>query len=427
MTPDAESTPEEIMAQPMTGPSAPADMDYDRLPPGQLTPRVDRNELVAANTRFAVALYKRLAREPGGNLTVSPVSISLALSMVYCGARSKTEAEMKDVLNLPLRGTELAAAAGRLQEELSAFDGNCGLELRVANSAWGQAGFGFLLEFLETLRTLFKSDLGELDFKNQPAEACARINSWIAEHTADRITNVLSPDAINELTRLILVNAVYFRCNWQDEFSESATAPAAFWSTPEHSVEAPLMRRTGQYLYAESPLWQAVVLPYNMSYFSMTVLLPRKKDWLGELELSLDTGFLEALQGAMALRQVELHLPKFRIEGEFYLAPILRAMGMRDAFSETAADFSGISGNERLFLSEVIHRTFIDVNEEGTEATAATALCLLCEKTAEEELPLVVFRADHPFMFLIRDERTKSILFMGRLADPSAPGLKAED
>jgi len=395
-------------------------MDIEALPERNLQPRADRSELVAGNTRFAVSLYKRLARDCGGNLTVSPASISLALSMVYCGARTATEAQMKDVLNLPLRGTELAAAAGRLQEELSVFDGNCGLELRVANSAWGQAGCGFLLEFLETLRTLFKSDLGELDFRNRPAEACARINSWIAEHTARRITEVLSPAAINELTRLILVNAVYFRCSWQDPFTEDATSPAAFWTTPEHSVEARLMRRTGDYPYAESPLWQAIVLPYSQGYFSMTVLLPRKKGWLGEFEKSLDDGFLEALEAALSSRSVELRLPRFRIEGDFHLAPVLRALGMRDAFSGSASDFSGISRNERLFLSDVIHRTFIDVNEDGTEAAAATVSMALAAAVPGQPRKPVPFRADHPFIFFIRDERTKSVLFMGRLSDPAS-------
>jgi serine protease inhibitor len=397
----------------------PVGMDYDRLPPNSLVPRADRTALVAGNTRFAIALYKRLLEEVDANLTVSPASISLALCMLYAGARGQTEAEMKDTLNLPLRGKELAAAAGKLLEELAVFDGNCGLQLQIANSLWGQTGFNFLLEFLETLRTIYKSELGELDFSAAPVEACDRVNTWVAEHTADRISNMLTPAAVNELTRLILVNAVYFKSAWEDKFEEDATTPAAFWVTPERSVEARLMRRTGAYAYAESPLWQALRIPYSMGYFSMTVLLPKHKGWLGEFEESLDAGFFDELDKVIAHREVKLYLPKFRIEGSFQLGPLLQSMGMRRSFAPDVADFSGITTSEPLFISNVIHKTFIEVDEQGTEAAAATAMVMVAGCAPGEPEEPVVFRADHPFTFLIRDERTGSILFMGRLANPS--------
>ncbi len=393
--------------------------DYDQLPSRQLEPDTHRTQLVRGNARFAVDLYRQLGEEDAGNLAVSPASVSLALCMAYAGARGNTEAEMKDVLNLPLRGKELAATVGQLHEELSVFDGNCGLELRIANSLWGQSGFGFLLEFLETLHTLYKSDLEELDFQGAPEDACHRVNAWVEEHTAGRVKGVLSPQTVDELTRLILVNAVYFKCSWQDRFREAATTPAAFWVTPEHSVESRLMRRTGEYLYADSPLWQALQIPYAMYYFSMTVLLPKHKGWLSDFESSLDAGFFDELGRVLALRQVDLHLPRFRIENKFALGSVLYDMGIRDAFSRDRADFSGISRSDRLFVSEVLHKTFMDVNEEGTEASAVTAASMAALSAPREPEEPVVFRADHPFMFLIRDGRTGSILFMGRLADPS--------
>jgi serpin B len=180
-----------------------------------------------------------------------------------------------------------------------------------------------------------------------------------------------------------------------------------------------MMRRTGEYLYAESPLWQAVRLPYQGGVFSLTALLPRKDNWLGELEGSLDTGFLEALERALAPREVQLHLPKVRIEGDFRLAPTLRGMGMRSAFDPESADFSGITSSQRVFISEVVHKTFIAMGEEGTEAAAATATAMLGACAPREERDPVVFRADHPFTFALREERTGTVLFLGRLADPS--------
>jgi serpin B len=396
----------------------PVFLDPGNLPPLQLEPRVDRSELVAGNTRFAVALYKQLAEENQGNLTVSPISVSLALCMAYAGARGNTEAELKDTLNLPLRGKELAAAAGRLQEELSVFDGSCGLELRIANSLWGQTGRELQLEFLETLRAAYKSEFGELDFAARMEESCARINSWVEEHTAGRIRDLVSPRSLGEAVRMVLVNAVYFNCAWADKFPPGATETAPFWTTPESSVEAQLMRRTDSCLYAESPLWQAVSLPYVEGYFSMIVLLPKHKGWLSEFEESLDAGFLTELDKALAHREVEIHLPRFRIEGEFDLVEVLMAMGIHAAFSMRRADFSGITTSERIFIGKVLHKTFMDVHERGTEAAAATAVAMpLGAAPGEPEEP-VVFRADHPFIFLLRDERTGSVLFMGRLADP---------
>jgi serpin B len=394
--------------------------DFDTLPPRFLEPRADRSELVEGNTRFAFDLYARLVEDREGNLTFSPTSISLALCMAYAGARGRTEAEMKDVLNLPLRGKELAAAASRLASDLSVFDGNCGLELRLANSLWGRAGFEFRAEFLATLREAYKSEMRELDFAADPQGACERINAWVGEHTAGRIGGVISPQALSDLTRLILVNAVYFNCAWADEFAEAATIPAAFWVTPERSVEARLMQRTDEYAYAESPLWQAVKVGYSMGYFSMTVLLPRHQGWLDDFEESLDSGFLRELDKVMRLRQVKLHLPRFRIEGSFQLGEALSSMGMHRAFAPERADFSGIAASEPLFISQVIHKTFIDVTEKGTEAAAATAVAVAAGCAPGEPEEPVVFRADHPFIFLLRDERTGSILFMGRLVDPTA-------
>lgn len=398
----------------------PVSMDLDKLPPNRLTPRAERTALVAGNTRFATDLYRMLAADRDGNLIFSPASISLALGMAYAGARGKTEAEIKDVLNLPMRGSELAAVAGRLQEELAVFGGNCGPELKIANSLWGQSGFEFRTAFLQALRSHYGSEFAEVDFAGEPANACDRINAWTLEQTAGRISDLLSPAAVNELTRLILVNAVYFKCAWSDEFEERATTPAAFWITPERSVEARLMRRTGEYLYAESPLWQAVRLAYSGDYFSMTILLPRQKGWLAELESSLDAEFLNELEKVLARREVELHMPRLRVESQFALAPTLRSMGMRETFDPHRADFSGITRSERVFLSEVIHKTYIDVDERGTEAAAATAVVMAAGFAPGEPEEPVVFRADHPFTFMIRDERTSSILFMGRLANPSA-------
>lgn len=373
-------------------------------------------EIVSASNNFAWNLYAKLADEEG-NLFFSPGSIHTALAMTCAGARRTTEDQMFETLCFPMRWPQgvVHKAYARLLKQLKPGK-DAGYELQVANALWGQKGYPWLEEFLARTRTDYGAGLREVDFLGATEQARKTINAWVEEQTKDKIRELLRRGILTGLTRLVLTNAIYFKGDWASKFDEKATREAPFKVSLDKSVQVPMMNQTGGFRYAETDELQILRMPYQGEDLSMVILLPRKVNGLAALERTLSAQKVTALIGKLQQREVIVSVPKFKLTRSFGLGPTLRAMGMEDAFTG-AADFSGMNGQKDLFISAVVHKAFVDVNEEGTEAAAATAVVM---RTVSVRPRPPVFRADRPFLFIIRHEKTGAILFIGRLVDPNA-------
>ena len=373
--------------------------------------------LVEGNTTFACDLYAQLHNRPG-NLFFSPYSISTALAMTYAGARANTETQMARVLHFGQNQARLHAAFGALQRQFSQANQQNGIELSLANSLWAQQGHAFLPAFLNVGQGEYQADLNQADFRTGAEAARREINGWVARKTKDRIQDILPSGSLNAVTRLVLANAIYFKGTWAEPFPKAGTSQQPFHLTATHQTDAPLMHHFDTVRYMENDLFQAVELPYAGGELSLVALLPRKIDGCGALEGQLSAALLSRCLGQMKSQKVELFLPRFKMESNFELGATLARMGMPDAFG-LEANFSGMDGTRNLFISKVFHKAWVDVNEEGTEAAAATAVTMAFKgMPANRPPPPPVFRADHPFIFCIQDTRSASLLFLGRLAAP---------
>ena len=390
--------------------------------PRETSPDIDHTDLtmlVKGNSDFAFDLYQALNKEDD-NIFYSPYSMSLALAMTYAGARGETEQQMADTLHFVLPQDHLHPAFNRLDIELShrgegaqGKDGE-GFRLNIVNAIWGQKDYEFLTTFLDTLAENYGAGLRLLDFMSGPDESCLTINNWVSEQTEGRIENLIPQGLINELTRLVLTNAIYFNAAWQYPFSEDITGDGPFYLLDGAEVTVPMMRQTESFGYTEGDRYQAVELPYDGGELSMVILLPQS-DQFEAFEGSMDAQRVEDMVKALEPRQVTLTMPRFEFESSFSLKETLATMGMPVAFSG-GADFSGMTGNRDLFIADVVHKAFVSVDEAGTEAAAATAAVM--KLTAVPETPVEV-TIDHPFIFLIRDMETGTVLFVGRVVNPS--------
>ena len=381
----------------------------------------DVGELVGSNTAFSLDLYAALS-ESDGNLFYSPYSISLALALAYGGARGATEEQMAETLrfNLPRDRLHLAFNALDLDLASRASGGNGpAFELNIVNSVWGQVGHGFLPVYLDTLAVNYGGKVRNVDFRRQPEDALQRINDWLAEETEGRIEDLIAPDAIDRFTRLVLANAVYFKAEWKLPFDERATSRAPFYALDGEESRVEMMRQTANFGYARGDGYQAVELPYKGGYISMAILL-HDEGRFAEFEDSLDSGVLSEILEDLETRRVRLTMPKFELEASLDLADILEELGMPNAFDDMKAEFQGMDGlsclaedDECLLISDVVHKAFVSVDEAGTEATAATAVVVgIVKSVPEEPIELTI---DRPFIFLIRDRDTGTVLFMGRV------------
>jgi len=378
----------------------------------------DLAEQVGGNSAFAFDLYQAL-REQDGNLFYSPYSISLALAMTYAGARGETERQMAGALHLILPQERLHPAFNSLDQTLASRGEGAqgkdeqGFRLNVVNAIWGQQGYQFLPTFLDVLAENYGAGLRVVDFASAPEEARGTINEWVGQQTEGRIKDLIPQGALDALTRLVLTNAIYFNAAWADAFEAVQTQEGPFHLLGGGQVSVPLMRQTGGFDYAEGDGYQAVELPYDGWELAMVVLLPREGQF-ESFESALDAGRVEQIIGSLEYQQVRLTMPKFEFESGFSLKEALAALGMAEAFSEQA-DFSGMTGRRELFISEVVHKAFVSVDEAGTEAAAATAVMMAPTSAVEEPVEMT---ADRPFIFLIRDLETGTILFVGRVVEP---------
>jgi len=379
-------------------------------------PPAARAVVVEGDNTFAFDLYGQL-RHRDGNLFFSPASISTALAMAYAGARGDTASEMAKTLHFTLPQAQLHPAMGALLSDLNAV--HDGYQLSVANALWAQRGSTFREDFLKIMNNDYGAGLNQVDFKTSTEAARQTINRWVEQKTADKIKDLLQPGVLKPSTRLVLTNAIYFKGDWQTPFDKAQTKTEDFYASPATTVQAPLMHREGGFNYLKGDTWQALEIPYKNRQLSIVIFLPNDRTGLSALESSLTASNAQQwLRQLEPVSKVIVTLPKFRMTQEFELGGTLGAMGMPQAFTGSA-DFSGMTGGRDFAISDVIHKAFVDVNEEGTEAAAATAVTMRALAIRVPDQPPPVFRADHPFVFLIRDNASNSVLFMGRVENPA--------
>jgi len=343
--------------------------------------------------------------------------------MTYAGAQEETALQIARTLHFSLPPEKLHPSFHRLIAELksrtSARTGSkqtADVELFTANALWTQAGEPILPDFQKRIEINYQGGLYPVDFRNAAEAARRTINTWVEEQTKGKIEDLLKPRHVDSRTLLILTNAIYFKALWASPFSKEKTLPGDFLATPSDRVRVDMMNLAGRFRYYEEGGLQALELPYKGDTLAMIVLLPRSKDGLTQLESTLSPSKLESWVSKLASRRVEVGLPKFKLTEESELKGPLSELGMPIAFDLRKADFSGMTGTREFAISAVMHKAFVEVDEKGTEAAAATGVVM--SRMAVVAAPPAVFRADHPFFFLVRDTRTGSILFMGRLVRP---------
>jgi serpin B len=381
----------------------------DRPPvtPGDVSGTVD------GNNRFALDYYSKV-KGPSDNIFFSPWSMESALAMTYEGARGETAEEMAAVLHLQKDDSARRNAFASLYAQLNQKD--AGYTLSTANALWVQKDYLLLKEYLDTVETYYHGKASNVDYRTAAEEARKTINSWVEANTNNKIKDLIPPGILDADTRLVLTNAVYFKGTWVKEFNKDDTHEQEFRKEDGSFVSVDMMSRTDEnasYKYMETDDLQVLEMPYKGDALSMMVLLP--KNDIASLENMLTQELLSQLRNSLKEQRVNVFFPKYKLETKYSMAEDLQEMGMSSAFND--ADFSGMDGTKNLVISDVIHQAFVEVNEEGTEAAAATAV-VMAETSVQEGPHIPTFSADHPFVFIIKD-RFGTILFMGRVGDPS--------
>jgi len=385
-------------------------------------------EVVDANNQFAFDLYKELDKSEQGNIFYSPYSISAALAMTYEGANGQTADEIKSVFHFP-ENDILRPNFAAIYNEINS--GNGAYELRTGNALWAQKDFPLLEDYTNRVEKYYGGKATNVDFVKEPEKSRQTINAFIEEQTNNRIKDLIPKGFIDSTTRLVLTNAIYFKGTWEWEFDESKTQERDFKVTPNNIVKTPMMYMNpdkAKFNYADLGKLQILELPYKGGKISMLILLPKQGEYynfengkrvtynytLKDIELSSKK--LEEWKNKMKETKMDsISLPKFEFDSKYFMADTLRAMGMPTAFSGSA-DFSGIDGRKDLFIDQVIHQSYIKVDEKGTEAAAATAVGMKLTAVPQHEN---IFNANHPFIFIIQDRKTGNILFMGRVVNPN--------
>ena len=371
----------------------------------------DSSSLAEANNAFAIDFFKQ-ASKPSENVIFSPYSISAAFALTYAGAVGDTASQMQKALHWTGPAYQVASEFAALNKILQGTQKEGVVQLSIANALWPQKGYNFQRDYLSLLEQTFNTSLLEADYAKQPETERSRINQWVEQQTKNRIKDLMPPNSINRLTRLVLANAIYFKADWQAPFRTNFTHPALFYLGSVGMVNVPFMAKQSNFRYAAMPTFKMLELPYKGKELSMLVILPDKKEGLPELEKELSSTKLETWTRALRGTEVSVFLPRFKMVFQLKLNDAMKALGMKNAFSATLADFSGMTGKRDLCISEAIHKAFVEFNEEGTEAAAATSIVMAPTSIARpREIP--VFRADHPFLYVIRHDATGTILFLG--------------
>jgi len=372
----------------------------------------DYRQIAERNAAFGFDLYRQLSGSEG-NLFLSPYSISTALAIVWAGARGRTATEMAEVLHFPSEQSTLHHSLSGLQNHLDSIDEREQITLRLANSLWYQEDQSFLESFFDLIERNYGAVLFPVDFRHETETVRRAINSWVEDETEERIRELITPGLLDPVTSLVLCNAIYFKGRWAFPFDPEQTREGAFHITADRSVEVPMMTGEPEVRTMTFEGFQTLELPYHGDDLSMVFILPDRDSGVSGVEARLSapavSGWMHQLQQVTPSRTI-IRVPRFSISSRFQLAEVLDAMGMPSAFQN--ADFSGMTGTRESSIDEVVHQTWIEVSEEGTEAAAATAVVMKRGGS--------MFMIDRPFLFLIRENRTGSILFVGRITDPSA-------
>ncbi|MCC6704034.1 MAG: serpin family protein [Thermomicrobiales bacterium] len=386
------------------------------------------NALVLDNNLFALELYQEIRAANEGNLLISPYSVSLALAMTFAGAAGTTAEQMANAMNFAIDAGDLPAAFRDLTADLTERgtadddpdEGQTARTLSVANAIWGEQTFPFNDDYLNVLSEEFGAALNLVDFKGDPEGARIEINDWIAEQTNDRIENIVPEGAITPDARLVLANAIWFYGAWLRDFNPEFTSDDEFTLLDGENVTVPFMHQQERFDYAQGEGYQALELPYAGSGFAFTLVMPDEGTF-EEFDASFDADTMKRIVNEFEWTEIILSLPSFSFEFGASVADALKALGMTDAFDDGLADFSGMVGgetDERLFISDILHKAFIALDEAGTEAAAATVVIMEGASAAPSD-PIQV-DIDRPFLFAIRDTVTGAILFLGRLLSPEA-------
>jgi len=382
----------------------------------------DVSAVVNANNQFAFELYSKY-KSNEGNIFFSPYSISTALAMTFEGARGKTADEMQSVFHFPkdeaLRRNSFQQIYNEINKEDKPY------MLKTANALWAQEGYTFLDSYFSLIKQYYGGNATNLDFVNKAEESRLTINNWAEEQTNNKIKDLIPSGSLGPLIRLIITNAVYFKGTWFIQFDKTKTVEKDFKVSPGKTVKAMMMTLTGErakFPYDETEDLQVLELPYQGQELSMLILLP-KEGTMDSLEASLNAQRISELRNSLKNERVNVYLPRFKFETKYFMKETLVGMGMPTAFTLGVdfggeADFSGMTGSKDLNIDQVIHKAFVEVNEEGTEAAAATAVAVIAAGSLEPRIK--IFNADHPFIFVIQESATGNILFLGRVNDPSA-------
>lgn len=372
------------------------------------------NNIVETNNQFAFELYSKY-QSKAGNIFFSPYSISTALAMTYEGARGKTAEEMQSVFHFLADSAVRQQSFLGLYNELNKKDKK--YQLNTANALWAQKDYSFLKDYFDVTEKYYGAKVTNLDFKTETEKSRTTINSWVEKQTNNKIKNLIPSGALDPLTRLVLTNAIYFKGTWLKQFDKKNTQDQDFKTDAGNNIKTPMMSLTGKtanFNYMENDQIQLLELPYDGKDLSMMVILPKNND-LKSTEKSLNTKNLLEWQKNFKEERIDVYLPKFKFDAKYLMAKDLQEMGMPTAFDPNNADFSGMTGNKDLYITNVIHQAFVEVNEEGTEAAAATGVVM--GVTSFRPVEQKIFRADHPFIFLIQNKTSGAILFLGRMAN----------
>ncbi|ESN95908.1 hypothetical protein HELRODRAFT_114508 [Helobdella robusta] len=378
------------------------------------------NQISSLNAEFALDLYGKLAAtHPDANLFYSPISISFALAMTYLGASGKTEEELKSALRFDrVNEKNLHPLFKELRNNL--LDTKGVYKLHMANKLYGEKSYNFLQDFLQQCNSFYGAELEPVDFNN-PDECALKINEWVEEQTNQKIKNLIAPGILNPLTRLILINAIYFKGDWNEKFNIKDTKEEDFFISKTNKVKVPMMhfhKKKLRYSFYEELNCQVLELPYVGKSLSFIVILPDlNKTSLSDVEKKLNGDELFNVSQHLYSREVQLWLPRFKLETSFEANDVLKQLGIIDLFSDSRADLSKIDGTKELYVSKVIHKAFVEVNEEGSEAAAATGVVFELRCAVIPMEPEVV-RVDHPFIFFIKDNHSGAVLFIGKFMKP---------
>jgi serpin B len=375
------------------------------------------DRVIAATSRFSFKLYNQLLKDrTSKNVFVSPSSVILALAMTYNGAEGETRQAMARALEIEgLSLQEVNRAFADLKSALGTADPK--LQLKIANSLWARKGVSLKPDFIQRTKEFYAAEVTSLDFSDPNAPAT--INSWVKNNTGDRIDKIV--DKISDDTILFLINAIYFKGQWTIEFDKSKTREDDFKLADGSQKRLPMMSQSGKYNYYKGKDFQAVSLPYGTGRMNMYVFLPDKSTTLDQFERKLAVQDWETWLKNFRVAPGELMLPRFKVEYEVDLNDVLKALGMAEAFDPLRANFSGIAqpGQERIYISKVKHKTFGEVNEEGTVAAAVTSVTAVMTSVQAPQENFIM-KVDRPFFVAIRDNQTGTLLFMGSIADPLA-------